>query len=77
MWPRTGPAWTCWPRGGSGWASAPGTPRASGTAGPGRPYDLPMERYVIRGGREGYERLRVLATARRASTLELFQLPGL
>jgi SAM-dependent methyltransferase len=36
-----------------------------------------MERYVIRGGREGYERLRVLAAARRASTLELFQLAGL
>jgi ubiquinone/menaquinone biosynthesis C-methylase UbiE len=36
-----------------------------------------MERYVIRGGREGYDRLRVLASARRASTLELFQLAGL
>jgi cyclopropane fatty-acyl-phospholipid synthase-like methyltransferase len=36
-----------------------------------------MERYVIRGGREGYARLRVLAAARRASTLELFQLAGL
>src|SRR5690348_9761104 len=36
-----------------------------------------MERYVIRGGREGYDRLRVLAAARRASTLELFQLAGL
>ena len=36
-----------------------------------------MERYVIRGGREGYGRLRVLAAARRASTLELFQLAGL
>jgi len=32
---------------------------------------------VIRGGREGYERLRVLAAARRASTLELFQRAGL
>jgi len=36
-----------------------------------------VERYVIRGGREGYDRLRVLAAARRASTLELFQLAGL
>jgi ubiquinone/menaquinone biosynthesis C-methylase UbiE len=36
-----------------------------------------MGRYVIRGGREGYQRLRVLAAARRASTLELFQLAGL
>jgi ubiquinone/menaquinone biosynthesis C-methylase UbiE len=36
-----------------------------------------MERYVIRGGREGYDRLWVLAAARRASTLELFQLAGL
>lgn len=36
-----------------------------------------MERYVIRGGREGYDRLRVLAAARRASTLELFRLAGL
>ncbi|HKA50267.1 MAG TPA: class I SAM-dependent methyltransferase [Candidatus Dormibacteraeota bacterium] len=36
-----------------------------------------MERYVIRGGREGYDRLRVLAAARRASTLELFQRAGL
>ena len=36
-----------------------------------------MGRYVLRGGREGYDRLRVLAAARRASTLELFQLTGL
>jgi hypothetical protein len=36
-----------------------------------------VERYVIRGGRAGYDRLRVLAAARRASTLELFQLAGL
>ena len=36
-----------------------------------------MERYAISGGREGYERLRVLAAARRASTLELFRLAGL
>jgi ubiquinone/menaquinone biosynthesis C-methylase UbiE len=35
-----------------------------------------MERYVIRGGREGFDRLRVLAAARRASTLELFELAG-
>jgi len=33
-----------------------------------------MERYVIRGGREGYERLKVLAESRRSSTLELFEL---
>jgi ubiquinone/menaquinone biosynthesis C-methylase UbiE len=36
-----------------------------------------MERYVISGGREGYERLRVLAAARRASTVELFRLADL
>jgi ubiquinone/menaquinone biosynthesis C-methylase UbiE len=36
-----------------------------------------VERYVIRGGREGFDRLRVLAAARRTSTLELFQLAGL
>ena len=32
---------------------------------------------MIRGGRQGYDRLRVLAAARRTSTLELFQLAGL
>jgi ubiquinone/menaquinone biosynthesis C-methylase UbiE len=36
-----------------------------------------MERYVLSGGRGGYDRLRVLAAARRASTLELFRLAGL
>jgi len=36
-----------------------------------------MERYVLRGGREGYERLGVLAAVRRASTLEFFKLAGL
>jgi ubiquinone/menaquinone biosynthesis C-methylase UbiE len=36
-----------------------------------------MERYVLSGGREGYDRLRVLAAARRGSTLELFRLAGL
>jgi ubiquinone/menaquinone biosynthesis C-methylase UbiE len=36
-----------------------------------------MERYVLSGGREGYDRLRVLAAARRASTLELFRLADL
>ena len=36
-----------------------------------------MERYAIRGGRTGYERLRVLAAARRDSTLELFRLAEL
>jgi ubiquinone/menaquinone biosynthesis C-methylase UbiE len=36
-----------------------------------------MERYALSGGRKGYERLRVLAAARRASTLELFRLAGL
>ena len=30
-----------------------------------------IERYALSGGREGYERLRVLAAARRANTLEL------
>jgi len=42
-----------------------------------RLYDLPVGRYVIRGGRAGYDRLRVLAAARRASTLELFRRAGL
>jgi SAM-dependent methyltransferase len=36
-----------------------------------------MERYAIRGGRTGYDRLRVLAAARRDSTLELFHIAGL
>jgi SAM-dependent methyltransferase len=36
-----------------------------------------MERYAIRGGRAGYDRLRVLAAVRRDSTLELFRLAGL
>jgi SAM-dependent methyltransferase len=36
-----------------------------------------VERYVIRGGREGYQRLRVLAAARRSSTLEFLELAGL
>jgi ubiquinone/menaquinone biosynthesis C-methylase UbiE len=36
-----------------------------------------MERYAIRGGRAGYDRLRLLAAARRDSTLEFFQLAGL
>jgi ubiquinone/menaquinone biosynthesis C-methylase UbiE len=51
----------------------------AGTGGRASPafYDLFMERYVIRGGRLGCDRLRVLAAARRASTLELFQLAGL
>jgi hypothetical protein len=35
-----------------------------------------MECYVIRGGQEGYERLRVLAAARRPSTLEFLELAG-
>lgn len=35
-----------------------------------------MERYVIRGGREGYERLLMLAAARRPETLALFELVG-
>jgi ubiquinone/menaquinone biosynthesis C-methylase UbiE len=35
-----------------------------------------MERYVIRGGREGYERLQMLARARRRDTLDLFELAG-
>jgi SAM-dependent methyltransferase len=36
-----------------------------------------MARYAISGGREGYERLRVLAGTRRADTLELLRLAGL
>lgn len=36
-----------------------------------------MEGYVIRGGQEGYERLQVLAAARRPSTLEFLELAGL
>ena len=39
--------------------------------------ELPVVRYVIRGGREGYDRLRVLAAVRRVSTLGLFQRAGL
>jgi ubiquinone/menaquinone biosynthesis C-methylase UbiE len=58
-----------------------GCPGRVGRRRPGRAslalYDLFTERYVIRGGRLGYDRLRVLAAARRASTLELFQLAGL
>jgi ubiquinone/menaquinone biosynthesis C-methylase UbiE len=36
-----------------------------------------VERYVIRGGREGYERLQLLARARRPDTLALFELVGI
>ena len=36
-----------------------------------------MERYAIIGGRPGYERLRVLAAARRDTTVEFFRLAGL
>ena len=36
-----------------------------------------MERYVIRGGRDGYARLQVLARARRADTVELLHRAGL
>ena len=36
-----------------------------------------MERYVIRGGRDGYARLQVLARARRADTVELLRRAGL
>jgi 2-polyprenyl-3-methyl-5-hydroxy-6-metoxy-1,4-benzoquinol methylase len=35
-----------------------------------------MGRYVIRGGRLGYERLKVLARARRSDTAELLRLIG-
>ena len=35
-----------------------------------------MERYVIRGGREGYERLLLLAEMRRADTLKLLRRAG-
>src|SRR2546429_5583697 len=35
------------------------------------------ERYVIRGGRDGYARLQVLARARRADTVELLRRAGL
>jgi len=31
-----------------------------------------VERYVLRGGRWGYDRLQMLARARRADTLDLF-----
>ena len=31
-----------------------------------------MERYVLRGGRWGYDRLQMLAWPRRADTLDLF-----
>ena len=36
-----------------------------------------MERYVLRGGRAGYDRLRVLARAHRAETVELVRRAGL
>ena len=36
-----------------------------------------MERYVLRGGRWGYERLQLLARVRRADTAELLRLAGL
>ena len=36
-----------------------------------------MERYVLRGGRWGYDRLQLLARVRRAHTLELLGLAGL
>jgi ubiquinone/menaquinone biosynthesis C-methylase UbiE len=36
-----------------------------------------VERYVIRGGRDGYARLQVLARARRADTVELLRRAGL
>jgi hypothetical protein len=36
-----------------------------------------VERYVIRGGRDGYARLQVLARARRADTVELLHRAGL
>ena len=35
-----------------------------------------MERYVLRGGRWGYDRLRILARVRRAETLELLGRAG-
>jgi ubiquinone/menaquinone biosynthesis C-methylase UbiE len=35
-----------------------------------------MERYVLRGGQWGYERLKVLARIKRDDTLELFRLAG-
>ena len=36
-----------------------------------------MERYVLRGGRWGYERLQLLARVRRADTAELLRRAGL
>jgi len=36
-----------------------------------------MERYVLRGGRWGYDRLQLLARVRRPYTLELLGLAGL
>jgi len=36
-----------------------------------------VERYVLRGGRWGYDRLQLLARARRADTLELFGRAGI
>ncbi|HEX5188088.1 MAG TPA: hypothetical protein VFW16_01000 [Streptosporangiaceae bacterium] len=35
-----------------------------------------MERYVLRGGKFGYERLQLLARVHRPDTAELFQLAG-
>jgi ubiquinone/menaquinone biosynthesis C-methylase UbiE len=40
------------------------------------PYDARVERYVIRGGREGYDRLKVLAQARWPDTAALLKRAG-
>ena len=44
---------------------------------PERPRITGVERYVLRGGRPGYERLQLVAEVRRADTLELLRRAGL
>lgn len=41
-----------------------------------RPYYRRVNRYVLRGGQEGYDRLQLLASIRRPDTAELFRLIG-
>ena len=63
------------------WPAGPGRARSRFSCGSAiQPRGLrfqAMERYVLRVGREGYERVGVLAAVRRASTLKFFELAGL
>ena len=45
-------------------------------SGPADTYDRCVERYVLRGGQWGYDRLKVLARIKRDETLELFRCAG-